>query len=454
MLAARARNLDLAAAELDLASGEQDVRLARSGLLPQVGSKLTETFTRKETAEASLGQQPERKLEGALSFSVPLYNDGDWAAYGSQRLLQQGRAAERAQRGLDVTLDAGVSYLDVLRGRTQVDVQRANLFRTRANLEVARLREGVGAANRADIYRWQGEVASARRDLISAESQVRVAALEVNRLINRPLDRAVAHHPVALGEPALLGLDSTALCVFDEPARFHAFTAFLVGEAYRRSPELRQIEASIAAERRQHTAAGRAFWLPALSLEGGLSNALSRGGAGSGPQALPPELATLLPKQEDLTWQVRLQASLPLFSGWNRSAMRAQTGIDLDRLGVQRDGIRQSVEERVRAALETAAASYAAIGLTRDAALAADRNYSLVTDAYAGGTAGITTLLDAQSTALNSSRAAANAVHDFLLDLLRVERAIGRFDALESGKEREDFQRRLAAALREGEARP
>lgn len=452
MRAAISANLDLAAANLEVASGAQNVRLARAGLLPQVGSTLTETFTRKENAAASLGQQPQRRLEGALSFSVPLYTEKSWAAYGSEKSLQEGRGAERDQVRLDIALDAGGAYLNVLRARTQADVQRSNLFRTRANLEVARLREGVGTSSRADIYRWEGEVANARRDLIAAESQVRVAALELNRLLNRPLDRPAGHRAVRLGEPMLVAMDSAALAAFDDPARFLALTRFLTAEAAQLSPELARVEATLAAQRRQRTAAGRAFWLPSLSLEGGLSNEFSRGGAGSATPTVPAEFGGLFPQPEELSWQVKLQASLPLFTGFSRSATRAQTSIDYDRLGVQRDAIRLGVDQRVRAALESAAATYSAIGLTRDAALAAERNYALVTDAYASGTASITTLLDAQSAALTSSEAAANAIHDFLFDLLRVERAIGRFGILQEQETRGDFQRRLEAALQE--ARP
>jgi outer membrane protein TolC len=446
---ARAANLDLAAADRKVASGAETVRLARASLLPRVGSRVTETFTRKEIAAASLGQQPQRKLESGLSFSVPLYTERDWANYASQRSLQEGRLAQETQLRLDVVLDAGGAYLNVLRARTQADVQRSNLFRTRSNLEVARLREGVGSASRADIYRWEGEVASARRDLIAAESQVRVAALALNRLLNLPLDRPVAHRAVRLGDPELLAMDSTALTAFDEPARFRRLSGFLVGEALQQSPELAQLEASLAAQRRQHTAAGRAYWLPTFGLEGGLTNALSRGGAGTGTPSVPAELAALFPKQEDLSWQFKVEASFPLFSGFSRASTRAQTGIDLERLEIERAGIRLAVEQRVRAALETAAASYAAIQLTRDGADAADRNYSLVTDAYASGTASITTLLDAQSAALTSSEAAANAIHDFVLDLLQVERAVGHFGTLQEPAERDNFQRRLQVALRE-----
>ena len=119
-------------------------------------------------------------------MSVPLYSR---AGLGGLRLgatLQQAREAERDQVRLDVVLDAATAYLDVLRARTLADVQRSNLYRTRSNLEVARLRESVGSASRADIYRWQGEVANARRDLIEADAQVRVAALELKRILNRP----------------------------------------------------------------------------------------------------------------------------------------------------------------------------------------------------------------------------------------------------------------------------
>ena len=438
-------NLDLAAANLDVASGRQDVRIARSNLLPDIESRITQTWTRPGTAAASLGQQPQRLLEGALTFGFPLYSEQAWAGYGSQQSLQRAREAQRDQLRLDVVLDAASAYLTALQARTLADVQRINLYRTRSNLEVARLREGVGTTSRADVYRWQGEVANARKDLISAESQVRVAVLDLKRILNRPLDRPMAQHEVSLGDPGLLAEDSTVLAWFDQPERFARLMEFLVTESLRISPELAQADAAIAAQRRQRTAAGRAFWLPTFSLQGGLSNVFNRGGAGSNPPPLPPSFS--FPRPPDLTWQVQAEASLPLFTGFERLATRIQTGLDLDRLQVERDNVRLGVDERVRAALETAASSYAAIALTRDAAEAANRNYDLVSDAYANGATSITTVLDAQSAALNSSESAANAVHDFLLDLMKVERAMGAFGTLQPPEQRQAFRERLRGVI-------
>ena len=430
-------NLDLAAADLDVASGREEVHLARSTLLPQVQSRITQTYTRQGTAAASLGQQPERLLDGGVTFSLPLYAEEAWAGLGSQQRLQVAREAQRDQLRLDVVLDAAAAYLGVLQARTLADVQRSNLFRTRSNLEVARLREGVGSASRADIYRWRGEVAIARRDLISAEAQVRVSMLELKRLLNRPLGVRLAQQPVTLGDPALLAQDSTVLTWLDDPARFELLTQFLVAEALRISPELTQAEASIAAQRRQHTAAGRAFWLPQFSLQGGVSNVFGRGGAGSGTPVIPAP--STFPIAPDLTWQFRVEASLPLFTGFERNATRAQTGLELDRFEVQREAIKLAVDQRVRASLENAASSYAAIALTRDAAEAAGQNYALVSDSYASGVASITTVLDAQDAALSSAESAANAVHDFLLDLMRVERAMGSFGGLQTSEQRQEF---------------
>jgi outer membrane protein TolC/ABC-type uncharacterized transport system substrate-binding protein len=443
MRGAARTNLDLAAANLDVASGRQNVRLARSGLLPQVDSRISETFTREGTAAASLGQQPERVLDGAVSMSVPLYSEEAWAGYGSERSLQRSREAQRDQLRLDVVLEAADAYLTVLQAQTLAQVQRSNLYRTQSNLEVARLRESVGSASRADIYRWQGEVANARRDLIAAEAQVRIAMLAVKRVLNRPLERPLAQQPVTLADPALIAEDSTMLAWFDHPARFAALSEFVVAEALRLSPELASAEAAIAAQRRQLTAAGRAFWLPTFSLQGGATNVFDRGGAGATPPELLPTLA--LPRGPDLTWQFRVEAALPLFTGFGRTAARAQAGIDLDRLEVQRDAVRLGVNQRVRSAMESAAATYAAIALTRDAADAAGRNYELISDAYASGTVSITTVLDAQDAALSSAEAAANAVHDFLLDLIRVERAMGTFGALQPTEQRQAFLERLRA---------
>jgi outer membrane protein TolC len=441
MRVAASTNLDILAARLDAAAGLASVRLAQSNLLPRIDGRVTQTFTRSSTAEASFGTQPEREGDAGLSLQLPLYSERAWAGYGSEQSLQQGREAKRDQLRLDVVLDVGTAYVSLLRAKSLAAVRRTNLERTRSNLEIARLREGVGSSSRADVYRWEGEGANARRDVIAADAQVREAALMLNRLLDRPLESTFATPVVSPGNEAFLMQDSTVLAWLDQPERLASLTRVLTGEASRLSSEIAQIDAGLAAQRRQHVAATRAFWLPDFTLQGGLTNVLHKDGAGSTGPALPPQLN--LPAAPDMSWQFRLQASIPVFSGFSRQATREQASLTVQRLEIQRRNAELAVDQRVRTAVEAASASYAAIALGRAAADAAGRNYDLVSDAYGRGAVSITSLIDAQTAALNAAQGATNAIHDFLLDLLRLERSVGTFGVLLNAAERQAFLERL-----------
>jgi hypothetical protein len=262
MRGALAANLDLKAADLEWS---RVPRTCGSPAPPcsRTSSRFGSTVTRGDCGGEHGAAAPAGARRRALFLRTTVLGQA-WAGYGSEKRLQKGREAGREQTRLDVVLDAAQAYIAVLQARTLADVRRSNLYRNRSNLETARLREGVGSTSRADMYRWQGEVANARRDLITAESQVRVATLALKRVLDRPLDEPLAQRPVTLGDPALLAQDSTVLGWFGDPARYAVLTRFLVSEALRVSPELAQTDAAIAAEDRQRTAAGRAFWMPTL----------------------------------------------------------------------------------------------------------------------------------------------------------------------------------------------
>ena len=57
----------------------------------------------------------------------------------------------------------------------------------------------------------------------------------------------------------------------------------------------------------------------------------------------------------------------------------------------------------------------------------ADKNLQLVTDSYERGIVSIIDLLDAQNQALSANLDAANAVYNFLVDLMKVQRSLGLF---------------------------
>ncbi len=118
---------------------------------------------------------------------------------------------------------------------------------------------------------------------------------------------------------------------------------------------------------------------------------------------------------------------------------------EIDRLQTDRAVIAQRLEQDVRSSLHQAGFSYANIALSQDAAEASARNLELVTDLYQRGAADIIQLVDAQNQALGAALAAANALYDFLIDALRVQRASGAFSLEGSEEVRDDFIKRLDA---------
>jgi outer membrane protein TolC len=154
---------------------------------------------------------------------------------------------------------------------------------------------------------------------------------------------------------------------------------------------------------------------------------------------LPEETGFQFPLPNNLDWSIALAASLPLFNGGTLRAERTRAEIELDELTVRREAARLRVEQRIRSALHEAMSSWAAIDLSRDAAEAARNNLDLVQDAYSEGAVDIIRLLDAQNQALVAELLAANAIYDFLLDLMAVQRAVGEFDYFRSAEDREKF---------------
>lgn len=441
---------DVRAAEYDVAAGSQEVRRARSALLPQLSATTTGSLVRESTAAASFGQQPERSLTGSLNLTQVLISDDARAAHKIAGFQQEGRVAVQQRTQLDVALDAGIAYLDVLRARAQSRVQHANLRRTRANFELAQLREITGAAGLGDVYRWQSELANARRAVLDADAQLSIASTKLNRMLERPLEEPFT---VADATPADSSFITSEARLFDyigNGETFRVFRDFMVGEALSGSPELRELDAGIAAQKRSRQSAARKQWWPTLSLQAGLTSAIARGGAGTNGQPFPPDASPA----PDESWSVRLQLSRPLFTGFEQEAAKEQADLQLERLTFVRRSTERSIAQQMLSALHLASASWPSIRQARESAEAAQRNLELMTDAYSRGAVAVISLIDAQQAALNADVSAADATYTFLTDLMRVERAAGEFHFFRSPSAREGWIERLDAFFRAAGVNP
>ena len=432
VLSAVDANLDLLAEQRAVWAGAQDVARARSAYLPQLETSATGLTLDDDRAGAG---QAERSVTGQLRLSQLIYGEEASANTAIQRSLQTSREQVLEQVRLDVALDAAVAYLNLLRAKTLADVQRSNLALTRSNLERATIRRSVGVANAAEVFRWESQVANDRQALIEAVADVRVAEIALNRLLDRDLETTYRTESVDLENSTLITSEARFDGYIETPRHFRVMRDFAVAEGLAAAPELRQLEASIAAQERQLLATKRSFYLPTVAAEATLDELLADGGVGSdlaGP-GIP----------DDTNWTLALSASLSLFTGGARRADRIQAEETLRQLQLQLAAATDRIEQRIRTAMMRTRASFSGIELSRQASAAARSNLELVADSYSRGAVSIIDLLDAQNAALGADRAATNAVHDFLTDLMEVQRAANQFDFFTSPAARDAWFVRL-----------
>lgn len=429
-------NLDLAAEEYFVAAGKKEVQIARSNLLPRIDLSASGIMIDKDRAKAGFGAQAERTVSGTATAAQLIYSDDAWANLSVQKSLQKSREYNRNQIRLDIIQTAATAYLNVLRTKTFERIQRDNLQLTKSNLELARIRESIGASGPGEVYRWESQIAANRKMVIEANSQRNLAEIALNRLLHRPLEESFATADIHLDDSLLLTSEPEFVQYMGNPWTFKVLRRFLVEEGLQNSPELRAMDAAIAAQTRILASTTRAFWLPTLALQGQATNIFSRSGAGS-------DFSRVFPDVDDLNWNMAVNVSFPLFKGSGKLAERARASEELSRLRTERESIAEKIEQRIRSALHLAGASYAGIEQARLSAEAAHKTLELVQDSYREGVLSILDLIDAQNAALISDEVAANAVYDFIIDLMGVERSIGEFYFMRSTEERAAFFRRM-----------
>lgn len=234
-------NLDLAAANRKVEAGLGVVGQARSELLPQVLVGTTGVIAGRGPDTFGTGADPGQSAIVLGGFRQTLYSDDVWTRYRVEQKMQVSREEERNQVRLDTGQDAAIIYLSVLRAKTVRRIYKDNLRLTRSNLELATAREYAGYALRDEVFRWESEIAKGQRDVVSADAQILKAEVVLNRVLNRPLDKAFSTVEQSLDDPAVLGDTRQLFAYVENPRGFQVFHDFEVEEAVKAAPELGRI---------------------------------------------------------------------------------------------------------------------------------------------------------------------------------------------------------------------
>ena len=429
-------NLDLAAQRRALAAGRQQVNVARSVLLPQIGLGARAQHLDEDRSDGDPDSIRERSAALVAGITQVLYDENAWAGFDIQKHVYDAQRSQFETRRLGVIQDAANAFLQLENAGEVASIQERNRELTEQNVETSRARVAAGYSGEREVLRWQAQLAQNDGAIVQARTFLLANRFELNRVRNRPPEEAVEAEPVQMEEYGFAYARDAIARALADPDDDRRLRDLMVREGLSRSPVLAEIDASIAAQQRQLQASRRAFWVPSASVGADINHAWVDERVDGSSESF-----------DETAWTVGAELSFPLVQGGAKLARLRQARETLSSLRIQRRSEAIRIEESIRAAFTQASGSYATLGFARQQQSAAQRNFELVNDSYVAGVASIVDLLDAQNQLLSAQLAVSNAFYGFLTDLIAAEEATAFYPFLEPEPEVTRFLDRLEREL-------
>jgi len=433
-------NLILKSKEKEVAAGQMNVKDALSKFYPQVGTGLGGRIIDEEHTSAVSGVA-ERSWDIVAQVSQIIYSDKALTNLKTSRHYQKALELSENQSQLDIILETGLAYLNMLKARADAGIQLENLKLVRSNLTLANNRYKAGFSGPSDVYRLESEAANAYTSYLSALALASETRIHLNQILDFELEKKITITDVDLNDGLFIisNEKNRSQLGINNPKSFQVFRDFVVKKGLDQSPELMAIDEQIEAQKIIYEYAKRSYWSPDISVQGNVGNTFSRSGEGSdfNSASLPPSLSPYFQGPEDTYWSVALNITIPLYEGGAKSALKIKSLETENQLKFFRNQIENKIAENIRLTLHEAGVSFPAIKLSRLSASSSKKNLDLVVDAYSKGAVSIVDLLDAQNNSLVAKTMAENAVYDFFMDFISTERAAGWFSILMNPQQRQ-----------------
>lgn len=297
---AKERNLEIENSSLNVDLATQDVKRAKSSILPNLESQLTSSILDPQIARISNGQNPQFTTTGNLTLSQVLYSQDALTNIYIQKALKKAEESTFQSKQLDVILEAASAYFNVLITRSNLEIVMQNLEVTRRNLQIAQQNFDAGLTGKIDVM------------------------------------------PVTLTDDVFSEMNVETLKEFlDDVANREVFIQFLVDEALRNSPELDALNEQINITDASIRLANTGRFIPDVALQGQYNYTFDRSGEGN---TLPDGFIT----PPDGYYSIGVSLSLPIFQQ-NKQNINLQTAkITKSQLLVLYEQAKRNIERLVQ----------------------------------------------------------------------------------------------------------
>lgn len=414
------KNRSLASSKLNVALREQNVKSATSDYLPDVSTGVGVTHIDSDTAALSNGLNPEYSTDGNVKLSQLIYSESVNANVDIQKQRKKAEQENYNAEELDLIFNAVNTYFTTLILKSNLQIQLQNLKLTKENLNLAKQNFKAGQSSKSDMLRFQSQKAQNTQALVEAKNQLAQSIINLNQLLFNPIDYEIDIVDVRLGDETFKNYNYDDLtAILDDPSLTEPFVAYLIKKSKVNAPELKALTYNINATKRDIKRNGGRRYLPTISLQAQYNRNFNRSGAGN---TAPPGSRLL-----DDGHNVLLNFTIPLFNQ-NKFSINRQTAlIQKEQLEVDKQNFEQSLAVNVSTGVLDLTNQMSNIKLSKISEQSALETLDLTQLSYQAGDVNIVQLIDAQSNYFQSQLSQTNAIYNFIISSLQLERFMGYY---------------------------
>lgn len=435
------KNLSLQSLQKDIDLKNQDIKTAKSNYLPSLTAAASGTYVDPKLAEISNGQNPEFSTTGNLTLQQTVFSESANANIDIQKNLQKAQQENYNVEELNTIFNASNAYFNALILKANAQIRLRNLGLTKRNLQLAEQNFDAGQSGKSDMLRFRSEMAQNTQSMVEAVNQLEQSFITLNQILNNPIATEIDVEDVELDKGIFKNYNYDQLTnLLDDPKLREPFIEFLIEEAQKNAPELKALGYNLDATERNIKLNGNGRFLPTVALQGQYNRTFSRSGVGS-------TFPTGFPAAPDGNYNVGLNVSIPIFNRNQTNINKQIAVIQKDQLEINRDNTKLSISANIRSSVLNLVNQISNIELSKVSEETAKESLDLSQTSYSNGAVNVVQLLDAQNNYLNAQLSRTNAVYNYLINVLQLERYLGYYFLLNSENENAKFRQRFLEFL-------
>jgi len=389
-------------ANLTAAERQEDIRVARSGLLPQATLKVSDSAERINLG-STFGKAlpifphhvgPFQVFDAGPEFSTPIFDLTLWRNVQASRTSMDASRHDAQSVREQTTLLVVSQYLAALRAAEQVKTVQSRVDLALALGNQAQQLEENGIGTNLDTVRANVELQNARQALLVAQADSQKSLYGLARLLD--LD---PHQEIRLADQSY----------------FSSIPEFLgdasISSALAKRPELQSLLSQEAAARIEQKAA-REQRLPSL-------------GVGGTWAYQGTSLPTSIP-----TYAIAATVSVPLWTSGRIRAEEAKASLEVRELANQQRGQRDAIVEEVKSAGADLTSGRSQVDVARSGLALADKELGQARERFAAGIANNIELITAQDSLARAHDNLIDALYRYNLAHAQLAHATGQIESL------------------------